>query len=66
MVIQIKNTTLERGNQFLTTREKLTSTLKHLGWNKADCTFREVKQEQLKQEYRSADGKNYTKVVRLN
>jgi len=66
MVIQIKNTTLERGNQFLTTREKLLSTLKNLGWVKTDCIFREVKQDQLKKEYKSADGKNYTKVVRLN
>jgi hypothetical protein len=66
MVIQIKNTTLERGNQFTTTREKLISTLKNLGWSKEDCTFREVKPEQLKKEYKSADGKNYKKVVRLN
>ena len=58
MYIQIVNTKLPKFNTVQATPATIISQLNKLGWNKADCKFKQIRNELVDIVYRGVDGKN--------
>lgn len=65
MILQVINPSIEKFNQIKTTTETLFKDVKERGWNMKDCKVIELKEELVNTLYRGADGKNYTKTLRV-
>jgi len=65
MILQVINPNIEKFNQIRTTTKTLFKDVKERGWNMKDCKVIELKEELVNALYRSADGKNYTKTLKV-
>jgi hypothetical protein len=57
MYVQIINKKLTKNNKSLCALSHLNSKLMKLGWKKADCEFKQVRDELVETKYKGADGK---------
>lgn len=58
MFLQVTNLKLKSYNQFRTTKNNLFKDTKERGWDLKECKVSELKNELVKNVYKSADGKN--------
>jgi hypothetical protein len=65
MTLQVINSTVDKFNQIRTTTETLFIDVKKQGWNIKDCKVIELKEALVNTLYRSVDGKNCTKTLKV-
>ncbi len=65
MILQVINPNIEKFNQIRTTTETLFKDVKERGWNVKECRVIELKEELVDAKYRSVDGKNCTKTLKV-